>query len=427
MLEHHADERMAALMVCRQALFFFAHDVRLALRTCDDALDGFFHLRHADLVLVAAGGEQCRLIDEVREVRTRKARRAARNDIEVDILCHRLALRVDLEDGQTAAHIGLIDDNLAVEAARAQERRVEDIRAVRRRDDDDALVGRKAVHLDEQLVERLLALIVAATDASATLASDCIDLIDEDDARRILLRLLEEVADTRSADTDEHLDEVRARNREERYTRLACDSACEQRLTGARRAEEQDALRDAGAELVELLRVLEELDDFLELLLRLIRTGDIAERDLDLVGAAHARAALAERHDASAAALRLLHDEEPDADEQQDGDDRREHLRPPGRLRRILRRDVDSLRRELLVEVRVIIRGIRRDGRELRAICERAVDRVLDDHDFRHIALVYLLQELRVLHFLAVRVLRREVVDDGDCHQDDEQIEPYIA
>lgn len=62
-------------------------------------------------------------------------------------------------------------------------------------------------------------------------------------------------------------------------------------------------------------------------LLRLIRTGDIAERDLDLVGAAHARAALAERHDASAAALRLLHDEEPDADEQQDGDDRREHLR----------------------------------------------------------------------------------------------------
>ena len=334
---------------------------------------------------------------------------------------------MDLEDGQAAAHIRLVDDDLAVEAARAQERRVEDIGAVRRRDDDDALVGRKAVHLDEQLVERLLALVMAAADAGTALASDGIDLVDEDDARRVLLRLLEEVADTRGTDTDEHLDEVRTRNREERHAGLTGNGAREQRLTSARGAEEQDALRDAGTELVEFFRVLEELDDFLELLLRLIRTGDIAERDLDLVGSAHARAALAERHDASAAALRLLHDEEPDTDEEQDGDDRREHLRPPRRLRRVLRRDVDALRRELLVEIRVVVRGVRRDGREFRTIRERAVDRVLDQHDLRYLALIYLLQELRVLHFLTVRVLRREVIDDGDCHQDDEQIEPYIA
>ena len=55
------------------------------------------------------------------------------------------------------------------------------------------------------------------------------------------------------------------------------------------------------------------------------------------------------------------------------------------------------------------------------------MDRVLDQHDLRYLALIYLLQELRVLHFLTVRVLRREVIDDGDCHQDNEQIEPYIA
>ena len=82
---------------------------------------------------------------------------------------------------------------------------------------------------------------MAAADAGTALASDGIDLVDEDDARRVLLRLLKEVADTRGADTDKHLDEVRARNREERHTGLTGNGAREQRLTSARGAEEQDA------------------------------------------------------------------------------------------------------------------------------------------------------------------------------------------
>jgi hypothetical protein len=47
----------------------------------------------------------------------------------------------------------------------------------------------EAVHLGEDLVERLLALVVAAGDARAALPADGVDLVDEDDARRRLLRL----------------------------------------------------------------------------------------------------------------------------------------------------------------------------------------------------------------------------------------------
>ncbi len=47
----------------------------------------------------------------------------------------------------------------------------------------------EAVHLGEDLVERLLALVVAARDARAALAADGVDLVDEDDARRRLLGL----------------------------------------------------------------------------------------------------------------------------------------------------------------------------------------------------------------------------------------------
>src|SRR5204863_8333506 len=105
----------------------------------------------------------------------------------------------------------------------------------------------------EELVQRLLALVVPAAEAGAAMAADRVDLVHEHDARRGLLRLLEEVADARRADADEHLDEVGARDREERDAGLARDGAREQRLTGAGRAVEQNALRDTGAERLELL------------------------------------------------------------------------------------------------------------------------------------------------------------------------------
>ena len=55
----------------------------------------------------------------------------------------------------------------------------------------------EAVHLDEQLVQRLLALVVAAAEAGAAVTADGVDLVDEDDAGRVLLALLEQVAHAR--------------------------------------------------------------------------------------------------------------------------------------------------------------------------------------------------------------------------------------
>ena len=81
----------------------------------------------------------------------------------------------------------------------------------------------------------------------------------------------------RGADADEHLDEVRSGDREERHAGLAGDRAGEQRLTGTRRAEEQHALRDASAQRLEATRVLEKFLDFLELFDGLFDTGDVLE------------------------------------------------------------------------------------------------------------------------------------------------------
>ena len=149
------------------------------------------------------------------------------------------------------------------------------------------------------------------------MTADGVDLVDEDDAGRVLLALLEQVAHARRADADEHLDEVRAADREERHVGFAGDRAGEQRLAGSRRAHQQDALRDAAAELLELLRLLQELDDLLELFLRFVDAGDVLERHLLLRARRQLRLALAERQRLVAAALHLAHEEDPEADHQQ--------------------------------------------------------------------------------------------------------------
>lgn len=131
--------------------------------------------------------------------------------------------------------------DLPVEAAGPQQRRVQDVRPVGGRDQDDAGPRVEPVHFDQQLVQRLLALVVPAAQARAALAAHGVDLVDEDDARVVLFGLVEQVAYPGRADTDEHLDEVRAGDGEERDAGLARHRAGKQRLTGPGRTVEQHA------------------------------------------------------------------------------------------------------------------------------------------------------------------------------------------
>ena len=229
---------------------------------------------------------------------------------------------MDLEDALAAAHVGAIDHHAAVEAAGTKERGIEHVGTVGRGHEDDALGAFEAVHLDEELVQGLLALVVAAAEAGAAMTADRVDLIDEDDAGRALLALFEEVADAGGAHTHEHLDEVGTGDREEGHVGFAGDGAGEERLAGARRAHQQDALGNAAAELLELLGLLEELDDLLQLFLRFLDPGHVLERDLALLRREQPRLGLAEGHGLVAARLHLTHEEDPDAEENGVGGER---------------------------------------------------------------------------------------------------------
>ena len=263
-----------------------------------------------------------------------------------DVGTQRLAAGVDLEDLLPPRQVGPVDHDLPVETARPEERGVEDVGAVGGGEHDDAALGVEAVHLDEELVERLLPLVVPTAEAGATLPTDGVDLVHKDDAGRVLLGLLEEVAHAAGADADEHLDEVGARDGEERYSGLSGDGAGEQRLAGTRRSDEERALRYAGAELLELLGRFEELFDLRELLDGLVGPGDVGEGHLGLVLGHPARPALAEAHHPVTAALHGAHEQDEEQHDEQDGRQGTEQREPEAGVLR-----VDRVRYVLLVEL----------------------------------------------------------------------------
>ena len=110
---------------------------------------------------------------------------------------------MELEYRETTVNVGHVDRHLPVEAPGPEQRGVEDVGSVRRADHDEAGVAGEAVHLDEDLVQRLLAFVVALADARAAFAAGRIELVDEDDRRSGLAGLSEQVAHPGGADADE--------------------------------------------------------------------------------------------------------------------------------------------------------------------------------------------------------------------------------
>ena len=321
--------------------------------------------------------------------------------VEVDVRPERQRARVDLEDLAAAVLVGRRHGDAAVEAAGPQQRGVEHLGPVGRPDHDHGLVGLEAVHLGEDLVERLLALVVAAEPGVAGRArpADRVELVDEDDRRLGLLRLLEQVAHAAGADAHDRLDELRRRDREERHARLAGDGASEQRLAGAGAAGEQHAARDPAAELAIAVRVLEEVDDLGQLGLRLVDAGHVLERDLRLGALDPARARAPERaervHLPARRAARDPHEQRDQQDHRAEAEDQVEQEPAPFVDRLGLDRDVVVLqqarqrvvvgeRRDLRLEVLRRL-GVLLVRRVLDLLLELAADRLAGGRDLGHV------------------------------------------
>ena len=239
---------------------------------------------------------------------------------------------MDLQDLHAAFLVGWMDDDLPVESSRSKQSRIEDVWPVGGGQDDDAFMAGKAIHLGQDLIQGLFALVVTAeSPRTAARAANRVDLIDEDDCWSDLPRLRKQLADPTGPDTDDHLDELRGAGAEERDLRLARGGPRQQRLPGTRSSGQQHTLRSAGAEATILFGILQEVDDLVDFRLDFVDTGDIVKRDANRFGIDALLLAAAQQ---SARHRPLLALEHPDveANEQENRGKRNEQVRQEATL-----------------------------------------------------------------------------------------------
>src|SRR5438046_5297567 len=143
-------------------------DAALLLQARDDALHRDGEVRERTRVGAAPGGDQSRLVDEVGEIGAGEPRRERRDLIQIGVLRQADLAYVHLEDLRAALPVRTVDEHLAIEAPRAQKRRIEDLRAIGCGEQDESLARIEAIHLDQELIQRLLLLIVPAHAVRAT-------------------------------------------------------------------------------------------------------------------------------------------------------------------------------------------------------------------------------------------------------------------
>ena len=254
-----------------------------------------------------------------------------------------------------------------------------------------------------------------------------IQLVDEDDARGLLLGLGEEVADAGRPHTDEHLDEVRAAQAEERHAGFSRDGLGQERLPGAGRADDEHPFGDLAAEAPVAIGVLEEVHDLHQLSPRLVDARDVVERDAGLVLDVDPGLALADGHQPLLRA-EAAHEEDPHAGEHHRRKDPGEEGREPGILHVPRELDVrllelghqpgilDPRRHEAmrsgaqpvqLLELLLREHGFEPIGRE------RAADGFSIEGEIADLALLRKRLELAVRHVRGPRPEERELKDEN--------------
>ena len=176
--------------------------------------------------------------------------------------------------------VGRVDGDAAVEAPGPQQRGIEDLGPVGRGEHDHALGAGEAVHLGEDLVERLLALVVAAerrrppprerpmaSSSSMKMIAGAAFLACSKRSRTRLAPTPTIISMNSEAESE--------KNGTSASPATARASSVLPVPGGPR---QQHALGDRRAEAAVLVGVLEEVDDLDELLLGLVDAGDVVER-----------------------------------------------------------------------------------------------------------------------------------------------------
>src|SRR5210317_1252616 len=266
-----------------------------------------------------------------------------------------------------------------------------------------------------------------AAQTGATVSTDGIDFVDEDNAGRLFLSLLKHIADTRRTDTHEHLNEIRTRNREKRYFCLAGDRLCKQGLPRTGLTCHQNTARNTAAQLLESRRISQKLNELLHVFFCFIHAGNVCKGRGNLIFAQQTRFALTEAHWAAAAtatALHLAHEEHKYGDNDQDRKAGYQELHPNTLLFWFLTLNNDLMLQHVIHQLRIFHHGA--DRLESRTIVALGVYSKAINHDLTNSIILNFRDEIRISHLL-VALLHAKVIEHRHQHCSDHQPQQQIS
>ena len=421
-LAERCHQGMARFVESRDPFLLVGENHRLALGAHEHLVLGQLKIVHQHRLAVLTGGVEGSLVYHIGQIGAGKTGCSTGQHGQIHVVVERNLAGMHAQDLLAAANVGTRHHHAAVEAAGAEQSRVQHVRPVGCRDQNDAFVGFEAVHFHQQLVQRLFALVVTSAETGAAVTADSVDFVDKNDAGSILLALLEQVADAACADTDEHLDEIGTGNAEERNVGFAGYGTRQQRLAGARRPYQQHAFRNTAAELLKFLSFTQKLDDFAQFFLGFVNPRHVLKRDLFLLHGEQTGLTLAEGQCFISARLHLPDHEDPQGGQQNDRGQIQQPGWPPSTAG-ILHRDVDALVAKNLDHVGIV----RRHGGMERSLLVGILPTNVrpGKGDVLYLCLVYIVHELREVNFAFLNAVVASLDDlpQQDARQDNHQPE----
>ena len=115
---------------------------------------------------------------------------------------------MNLEYCFSTSDVRKIDVDLSVKSTWSEQRWIEYVGTVGRRHNDNIVVGLESVHLNKQLIERLLSLVVTTTKTCTTLSADCVYFVYEYYARAVLFCRIKKASYTACAHAHVHFHKV---------------------------------------------------------------------------------------------------------------------------------------------------------------------------------------------------------------------------
>ena len=143
---------MPTFMIGDQLQLFLGQRQILALQSHEDLVACFFDIFLLDRRLVLARGQQRCLIQHIFQICPAETGRAASHLLQLHVVRQGLVTGMNLENRQPVKHRRLLDRDLPVKAPGAQQRRIENIRAIGGGHHDHVFARLKTVQLREQLV-----------------------------------------------------------------------------------------------------------------------------------------------------------------------------------------------------------------------------------------------------------------------------------